>query len=221
MVADAGLVVSGLCRGGFFAEEAESPFNLDDNLRALDEACALNAECLILVVGGLLADSKDLGKAHSQVENGIAKLLERAKAANMPLAVEPLHPAYAADRACINTVKHAFDICEKLGAGIGVAVDVYHCWWDEDLENQLNRATEQNPVLGFHVCDWLVPTTDLLLDRGMMGDGIIDIPKIRSKVEAAGYRGYIEVEIFSDKNWWTKDPDQVLEVMCKRYREVV
>jgi sugar phosphate isomerase/epimerase len=127
---------------------------------------------------------------------------------------------YAADRACVNTLGQALDLCEKLGDGVGVAVDVYHTWWDPDLEGQIARAGRLGRVLAYHICDWLVPTTDLLLDRGMMGDGVIDLPRIRGWVEATGFRGLHEVEIFSARNWWQRDPDEVLAICKERHRTV-
>ena len=217
-----GLKLSGYCRSGMFpaADEAGRARARDDNRRALDEALILGAECLILVVGGLPPGSKDLADARAQVEDGIASLLEQARPAGMKLAIEPLHPMYAADRACVNTLAQANDICERLGDGVGVAVDVYHVWWDPALEAEIARAGRSRRIYAFHVCDWLVPTTDLLLDRGMMGDGVIDIPRIRGWVEAAGFKGSVEVEIFSAANWWKRDPDEVLEVVKERYRTV-
>jgi sugar phosphate isomerase/epimerase len=186
---------------------------------AVDEARALDAACLVLVVGGMPEGSKDLAGARQQVHDGIAATLEYARTVDMPLAIEPLHPMYAADRACVNTMAQANDLCEELGDGLGVAVDVYHVWWDPDLEAEIARAGKN--VLAFHTCDWLVPTTDLLLDRGMMGDGVIDIPKIRTWVEAAGFDGACEVEIFSQANWWQRDADDVLETVKDRHNRFV
>ncbi|NQW01324.1 MAG: sugar phosphate isomerase/epimerase [Rhodospirillales bacterium] len=222
-IRDAGLRVSGVCRGGMFPgrDAASRKANIDDNIRAIDEAVALDAECLVLVVGGLAEGSKDLAAARAQVEDGIAAVLEYAKINAMPLAIEPLHPMYAADRACVNTLHHALDICDRLGSGIGVAVDVYHVWWDPELEAQIARAGANGQLLAFHVCDWLVPTTDMLTDRGMMGDGVIEISKIRGWVEAAGFDGQCEVEIFSAENWWKKDPDEVLKTCIARHQSVV
>lgn len=212
-----GLAVTGLCRGGMFAANDANGRRaaLDDNRRALELACELDAACLILVVGGLPDGSKDIADARSQVADGIASLLDHARRAGMALAIEPLHPMYAADRACVNTLSQANDLCDVLGAGVGVAVDVYHVWWDPDVESEIARAGADR-LLAFHVCDWLVPTRHLLLDRGMMGDGIIDIPRLRGAVEAAGYEGLVEVEIFSAGEWWKRDPDDVLTVMCER-----
>ena len=216
-----GLRVTGLCRGGMFtaADAAGRKAALDDNRKAVDDAAELGAECLVLVVGGLPEGSTDLAGAHAQVRDAIAELLEYSRPADVPLAIEPLHPMYAADRACVNSLSHANDLCDELGDGLGVAVDVYHLWWDADLERQIARAGKR--ILGFHVCDWLVPTTDMLLDRGMMGDGIIDIRKIRGWVEATGFDGCCEVEIFSAENWWKRDADEVLRTCVERHQAVV
>src|SRR5262249_42730973 len=143
-------------------------------------------------------------------------LLPHARAAGVALALEPLHPMYAADRSCINTLAQANDLCDALGDGVGVAVDVYHTWWDPDLERQIKRAGRR--IVAFHVSDWLVPTTDLLLDRGMMGDGIIDIPRIRGWVEAAGYAGLVEAEIFSERNWWKRPLAETLDTCLARFQ---
>ena len=223
MIRDAGLRVTGLCRGGMFpaATPAERAAALDDNRKAIDDAATIGAECVILVVGGLPDGSRDIASARQQVQDGIAGVLEHARAANVPLAIEPLHPMYAADRACVNTLKQANDMCDALGEGVGVAVDIYHVWWDPELKAEVARAGAAGRILGFHVCDWLVPTSDLLLDRGMMGDGVIDIPKIRGWVEAAGYDGCSEVEIFSQNNWWQRDADEVLATCIERHQTVV
>ena len=207
-----GLTVTGLCRGGFFT----APDWHDDNRRALEEAHELGAQCLVLVVGGLPKGSKDLRGARQQVRDAIAALLPEARAAKVPLALEPLHPMQAAERACINTLEQALDACDELGEGIGVAVDVYHVWWDPKLEQQIARAGRKKRLYAYHICDWLVPTRDLLNDRGMMGDGVIDLPLIRSWVEGAGYTGFQEVEIFSELDWWKRDPDEVLKTCVER-----
>ena len=213
------LRVSGVCRGGMFpaADAAGRAKAFDDNKRAVDEAVALSAECLVLVVGGLPAGSKDIAGARAQVADGIAALRDYAEPRGIPLAIEPLHPMYAADRACVNTLSHANDLCATIGRGVGVAIDVYHVWWDPDLEAEIARAGRAGTILAFHVCDWLVPTKDLLLDRGMMGDGVIDIVRIRNLVEATGYDRTVEVEIFSAGDWWQRDPDAVLAIVKERY----
>ena len=227
-----GLQLSGYCRGGMFpaVDAAGLKAALDDNHRAVDEACELNAACLVLVVGGLpgalagQAAHKDIALSRSQVSDGIAALLEYAVPNNMPLAIEPLHPMYAAERACINTLEQALDVCDDLdpdrSGALGVAVDVYHTWWDPKLKAQIQRAGKSR-LLAFHVCDWLTPTTDLLNDRGMMGDGVIDIPQIRGWMEGSGFAGYSEVEIFSSSNWWQRDSDEVLDYCIARHRSAV
>jgi sugar phosphate isomerase/epimerase len=230
-VRDAGLDLSGYCRGGMFtADQAHLQEARDDNRRAVDEAKALGAPCLVLVVGGLpqysrpgSAASKDIGAAQRMVEDEIGVLYDYAKQAKLPLAIEPLHPMYAGDRACVNTTRHALDICDRLdpdkGNMLGVALDVYHIWWDFELLTQIKRAGKAR-ILAFHVCDWLVPTKDLLLDRGMMGDGVIDIPKARAAVEAEGFSGYVEVEIFSE-SWWSRPMEDVMKTCIERHRTVV
>jgi len=228
---DAGLELSGYCRGGMFTSDAAHRLEMrDDNRRAVDEAKALGAPCIVLVAGGLpqysrpgSAASRDIAQARRQVQDGIAEMLEYAGQANMPLAIEPLHPAYAADRACVNTTKQALDICDALDPGrtgaLGVALDVYHIWWDPELHAQIARAGKER-LLAFHVCDWLVPTRDILNDRGMMGDGVIDVRSVRRAVEAQGFTGYCEIEIFSNA-WWDRPIDEVLNTCIERHCSVV
>jgi sugar phosphate isomerase/epimerase len=230
-VRDAGLDLSGYCRGGMFVADATHRSEVrDDNRRAVDEAAALGASCIVLVVGGLpqysrpgSAASKDIVAARTQVHDGIAEMLEYAREAKLPLAIEPLHPAYAGDRACVNTTKQALDICDALdpqrSGMLGVALDVYHIWWDPELMGQIARAGKDR-LLAFHVCDWLVPTKDILNDRGMMGDGVIDISSVRAAVEAQGYAGYSEIEIFSN-DWWGRPMDEVLRTCIERHRTAV
>lgn len=228
-IRDAGLVVSGYCRGGMFpaVDREGRRAARDDNRRAVDEALTVGARCLVLVVGGLPKDregrvaSKDLAGAREMVRDGVGDLLEYARPAGMPLAIEPLHPMYAADRACVNTLAHANDLCDELGPGLGIAVDAYHVWWDPQLPREIARAGQATPsrLLAYHICDWLVPTVDMLNDRGMMGDGVIDLPLLRRWMEDAGYRGMHEVEIFSANNWWKRDPDEVLATCRARHRD--
>jgi sugar phosphate isomerase/epimerase len=227
-----GLELSGYCRGGMFTAPDAAGLKVADldNRRAVDEACELDAACLVLVVGGLpgalagKAMHKDIALSRMQVHDGIATLLDYARSNKMPLAIEPLHPMYAAERACINTMEHALDVCDALDpqqtGALGVAVDVYHVWWDPKLEAQIKRAGK-NRLLAFHVCDWLTPTSDLLNDRGMMGDGVVDIPKIRGWMEAQGFAGYSEVEIFSTDNWWRREGGEVLDTCIARHKTVV
>jgi sugar phosphate isomerase/epimerase len=214
-----GLTVTGYCRGGMFpaADAAGRQAALDDNFRAVDEALTIGSPCLVLVVGGMPKGSKDIAGAREQVRDGIGRLLEYSRKVGMPLAIEPLHPMYAADRACVNSMSHANRLCDELGDdGLGIALDVYHVWWDPDLHAEIRRAGKKR-LLAFHICDWLVPTTDLLLDRGMMGDGVIDIAGLRATVEAEGYTGFHEVEIFSAGNWWKRPPDEVLATCKQRH----
>jgi sugar phosphate isomerase/epimerase len=230
-IRDAGLTVTGLCRGGMFpAPDREGRRAAhDDNRRAVDEALTLGAQCLVLVVGGLPKDrggqivSRDLAGAREMVRDGLGSLYEYAHGAGMPLAIEPLHPMYAADRACVNTMAQANALCDELAPdgtdGLGLAVDVYHVWWDPLLRAEIIRAGERNRLFAYHICDWLVPTRDLLNDRGMMGDGVIDLPLIRGWMDAAGYRGMHEVEIFSAQDWWKRDGDEVLLTCRRRHAE--
>ncbi|MDH5287702.1 MAG: sugar phosphate isomerase/epimerase [Betaproteobacteria bacterium] len=227
-IRDAGLAVTCYCRGGMFTATDAAGLRAarDDNRRAVDEALALGARCLVLVVGGLPKDSKgapasrDLGGARGMVRDGIGALLDYAKPAGMPLAIEPLHPMFAADRACVNTLAQANDLCDELAPGegpaLGVIVDVYHVWWDPCLEREIARAGAAQRLLDYHLCDWLVPTKDMLNDRGMMGDGVIELARIRGWMEAAGYRGAHEVEIFSER-WWKVPGDDVLATCKARY----
>lgn len=226
-----GIKLSGYCRGGFFpaADAAGLAAALEDNRRAIDEAAALGSPCLVLVVGALPgaltgnAAYKDIQLARTQVFDGIAASLEYAQKSKMPLAIEPLHPMQAAERACINTLEQALDICDALdpqrSGALGVALDVYHVWWDPKLAAQIARAGRER-LLAYHVCDWLLPTRDLLNDRGMMGDGIIELRKLRTWIEEAGYAGPAEVEIFSEA-WWARPLDDVLSTCIERHRSVV
>ncbi|KQW64858.1 sugar phosphate isomerase/epimerase family protein [Variovorax sp. Root411] len=227
-----GIGLSGYCRGGFFPapDAAGLKAALDDNRRAIDEAKTLDAPCLVLVVGALpgafegKAAYKDIGRARGEVRDGIAASLEYAREVGMPLAIEPLHPMQAADRACINTLEHALDLCDELDAGksgmLGVALDIYHVWWDPKLQQQIARAGRER-LLAYHVCDWLTPTRDLLSDRGMMGDGVVELKKIRGWVEDAGFAGFSEVEIFSNLDWWQRAGAETLDVCIERHKEAV
>jgi sugar phosphate isomerase/epimerase len=217
-----GMRLTGYCRGGMFpaADAKGRAAAIDDNKRAIDEAATLGAECLVLVCGGLPPGSRDIAAARRMVADGIAAILPHARAARMPLAIEPLHPMYAADRNCISTIGQALDLCDELGDGVGVAIDVYHVWWDADLSAQIARAGRGKRIFAHHICDWLVPTRDLLNDRGMMGDGVIDLKGFRAMIEAAGFHGPQEVEIFSTENWWKRSGDEVIATCVERYRSV-
>lgn len=230
-----GMGLSGYCRGGFYpaADAAGLAAALDDNRRAVDEAKTLDAPCVVLVVGALPGALQgkpaytDIARARNEVRDGIAASLEYAREVGMPLAIEPLHPMQAAERACVNTLEHALDLCDELDPDqtgmLGVAMDVYHCWWDPKLQQQIARAgnARHSRLLAFHVCDWLTPTRDLLNDRGMMGDGVVELKKIRGWVEQTGFAGFAEVEIFSELDWWQRPGDEVLDTCIARHKSVV
>jgi sugar phosphate isomerase/epimerase len=222
VIKDHGMRVTGYCRGGMFTapDAAGRAAAIDDNKRAVDEAAALGAECLVMVVGGLPAGTRDLPAARATVTEGLAAVMPHARAARMPIAIEPLHPMYAADRACVNTLDQALDICGELGEGAGVAIDSYHVWWDPRLAAAIARAGREGRIFAHHICDWLVPTRDILSDRGMMGDGVIDFAGLRRMIEAAGFSGPQEVEIFSAENWWKRPGDVVLATCIERFRTV-
>ena len=219
MLRNSGLSVVSLCRGGFFPNKdpGKRESALDDNRRAIEEAFELGTDKIVLVCG---ADpGQSLGESRKQIHDGIAAIVPEAKAAGVKLAIEPLHPMYADTRSAINTLAQANDLAEALNTQtVGVAVDVYHLWWDPDLENEIKRCGRNNNLLAFHICDWKSPTTDMLNDRGLMGEGCIPVRKIRSWVEDAGFTGFIEVEIFSDI-YWKMDQSQFLEKIVNAYRE--
>ena len=219
-VKDNGMRVTGYCRGGMFpaADATGRQAAIDDNFHAIDEAVALGAECLVIVAGGMPPGTRDIAGARQMVADGLAAILPYARACNMPLAIEPLHPMTAADRCVVSTLKQALDLCDALGDGVGVTIDTYHVWWDPDLANQIARAGRGKRILAHHICDWLVPTKDLLLDRGMMGDGVIDLRGFRAMIETAGFSGPQEVEIFSANDWWKRPGDEVLRTCIARYQ---
>jgi sugar phosphate isomerase/epimerase len=215
-----GLRVTGYCRGGLFAAAGREKLQaaIDDNKRMIDEAAAIGAENIVIIGGGLAPGSRDLDAARGLFIEGLRAVRPHARAAGVPLALEPMHPMYAADRGCITTLKEMLDIADVLGNhGLGIAVDCYHVWWDPELAPQLARAGKR--IIAHHICDWLVPTRHLLTDRGMMGDGVIDFPAIRCLIEAAGYTGIQEVEIFSE-DWWAKPGDEVLATAVERFRRL-
>lgn len=221
VIKDNGMQVTGYCRGGMFthADAQGRAAAIDDNKRAIDEAAALGADCLVLVVGGLPQGSKDIEGARTQVAEGITAVLDHARASKMPLAIEPLHPMYAGDRACVNTLKQALDLAGQIAPDVGVAIDVYHVWWEPGLAEQIARAGREKRIFAHHICDWLVPTKDLLLDRGMMGDGVIDLKGFRKMIEDAGFFGPQEVEIFSAGDWWKKPGEEVLKTCIERFNK--
>ena len=218
LVADSGIALSGYCWGGLITspDRAEAAAARDEVRRALDEAAALKAPCLIFVAGGMDSRDKNIADARARALDGVEELVPHARSVGVKIALEPLHPMICATRSVLSTVKLANAWCDRLGADdiVGIAVDTYAVWWDPDLDAEVARAGRR--ICSFHVSDWLPDTQDLRLDRGMMGDGVIDLPALRRMVEGAGYDGYVEVEIFSQRNWWTKDPDEVIAVIKDR-----
>jgi sugar phosphate isomerase/epimerase len=216
---EAGLRVSSLCRGGMFPAEtaSERRSRLDDNRRAVEEAAALGTTVLVLVCGP--SPNRDLDAARSMVEAGIDLLAPYAAELGVKLGIEPFHPALMTERSVVVTLAQALDIAERFEPDqVGVVVDVYHVFWDPELYSQIARASGR--ILGFHVNDWVVPTRDPLLERGMMGDGVIELRRIRAAVDDAGYAGPIEVEIFNPEIW-SQPGDEILATMKERYAALV
>ena len=219
---ESGLRVSSLCRGGFLTHLEDDAFEraLAENTRAIEEAAAIEADCLVLVVGGLPQGSRDLPGARARVREGLAALVPVASEHGVQLALEPMHPIYTADRGVLATLGEALDLAEPYAPRqVGVVVDTFHVWWDPRLADDVARAAGR--IASFQVCDWITPLPpDALLARGMMGDGHIDFRAIFDLVTAAGYRGDIEVEIFN-ADLWARDPDEVVALMSERYQECV
>lgn len=217
-VRDAGLEVVSLCRGGFFpaTTPAGRQTAIDDNLKAIEQAHAIGAPLIVLVCGAVPGQS--LVESRKQIAEGIAAVLPAAEQAGVKLAIEPLHPMYADDRSAVNTMRQAHEICDALGSpiAVGIAVDVYHVWWDPELKAQIDLAGQTGRLHAFHICDWKTPTTDFLNDRGLMGEGCINIKQISDWVDATGFTGHREVEIFSNK-WWSVDQNEFLDQIASTY----
>lgn len=209
--------VVSLVRGGFFpaADKKQRDFALEDNRLAIDQANMLGAPMLVLVCG---ADPQQpLEISRQQIQEGITSLIPYAENASVKLVIEPLHPMYAGDKSAIVTLRQANDMCEAIASPwVGIAIDIYHLWWDDELRNEIIRCGKKKNILAFHVCDWRVPTIDLLTDRGLMGEGCIPVKKIREWVEEAGFDGYNEVEVFSER-LWAQDQKLYLEDVKKSY----
>ncbi len=222
LIADNGIALSGYCFAGLITspDRDEAAKARDDVRRALDEAAAIGAPCLVFVAGGVDARDRNIAEARERAIEGVQELVAHARSVGVKLALEPLHPMICATRSVLSTVKLANDWCDRLGAEdiVGIAVDTYAVWWDPEIEAEIARAGRR--ICSFHVSDWLTDTQDLRLDRGMPGDGVIDLLALRRMVEAAGYDGYIEFEIFSQRNWWQRDPDEVIGVIKDRYGKV-
>jgi sugar phosphate isomerase/epimerase len=216
-IGEAGLTTVSLCRGGFFAgvDQAARQAAIEDNLRAIDEAAELGAPLIVLVCGALPKQS--LAESRRQIRDGIAAILPHASACGVKLGVEPLHPMYADSRSAINTLKQANDICDQLASPfVGVAIDVYHLWWDPELQAEIHRCGQAGRIFAFHICDWRTPTEDILNDRGLMGEGCIPIRAIRGWIEDAGFDGFHEVEIFSNR-YWGQEQAAFLEKIKEAY----
>ena len=214
----AGMQVTGLCRTPYLTG-SEAPATLDEARAAVDMAAALGTKILTIVTGGTEPGTKGVLDSQKVLADRVSELAEYAAERDINLALEPLNPMFGGNRTCLFTVRDAARVCDMTGAAnVGIAVDVYHVWWDSDLADSLAAASGR--ILGYHLCDWLENTTDMLLDRGMMGDGVADLKAIRRAVEAAGYTGPCEVEVFSARDWWRRDPDEVLDVMVERFRTV-
>ncbi len=215
---EAGLEVVSLCRGGFFPAKtsAERRKAIDDNLKAIEQAHAIGAPLIVLVCGAV--PGQPLAESRKQIADGIAAVLPAAEQASVKLAIEPLHPMYADDRSAVNTMRQAHEICDALGSPkhLGIAVDVYHVWWDPELKAQIDLAGRTGRLHAFHICDWKTPTTDLLNDRGLMGEGCINLREISDWVDATGFTGHREVEIFSNK-WWSVDQNDFLNQIAESY----
>jgi sugar phosphate isomerase/epimerase len=214
-----GIKISSLCRGGFFPAETIDlqTRNLEENYRAVDEAAAIGAEVLVLVCGGIV--NHDLDRSRKMVAEGIARLLPHATQAGVKLGIEPLHPMFAADRSVIVSLSQANEIIESLKSpDLGVVIDVYHVWWDPAVYSEIARGSGH--IVGFHVNDWIVPVPDMLHGRGMMGDGVIEIQRLREAVNSAGYTGPIEVEIFN-QHLWRKSGKELLRLVKDRFLSYV
>ena len=217
-VTDSGMELVSLCRGGFFpaVTAAARQSAIDDNLKAIEQAHAIGAPLIVLVCGAV--PGQPLAESRKQIAEGIAAVLPAAEQAGVKLSIEPLHPMYADDRSAVNTMRQAHEICDALGSpkSVGIAVDVYHVWWDPELQEQIALAGQTGRMHAFHICDWKTPTTDLLNDRGLMGEGCINIREISEWVDAAGFTGHREVEIFSNK-WWAADQHLFLDQIATSY----
>lgn len=219
----AGLEVCGLCRAPFLVGPlAPKPRQqaMDDFRASIDMAAALGAPSVTICVGGIAEGTRSMRESLKQVRDMVGEAAVFAAARNVRLALEPLHPMYGGNRSCLVTVRDAVDMCDEIGhPAVTVAIDVYHVWWDLSLAAELKRLGGKR-IAGYHLCDWMAHTQDMLLDRGMMGDGVADLRHIRAAVEGAGYRGYCEVEIFSAQDWWKRDPGDVLDICVERFKTV-
>jgi sugar phosphate isomerase/epimerase len=208
-----GMTVASFCLGGLFAVGRD---RLDEHRRMLDLAASVGAQCVVAVVGTLDPVTRNLEAARTRIEDGLGRLLPHARAVGVGLAIEPIHPMRAGDLCCVNTLADANRLCDALGPDVGIVVDLHHVWWDPALPREIARAGGRIRV--FQLCDWLRDTAALRDDRGMMGDGVIDLSLIRGWVDATGYRGFYDVEIMSARDWWRRDPHEVVATCIERFR---
>lgn len=222
LIDETGIEINGVCFCGGYGNKGKAgrQEQIDDNKKTIDFAAAIGAPSVVTTAGGLLAGSKDLDYSRKFNIEALAEVLEYAKQVGVMLGLEPLHPMYTPDWSVVVSMKDANDWCDQLGEGIGIIVDMYHTWWDPTLEMEIQRAGKHNRIVAIHVSDWLVPTKDLLLDRGLMGDGVIDIPTIRQWLESAGFQGRYEVEIFSN-DYWKMDQEQYIELIKEKFQKFV
>lgn len=215
-----GMQVVGLCRTPYIVGSNVPEALMDDVRASIDMAAALSSPVLTVVTGGTEPGTKGVLESQKILAERLVPAADYAAACDVKLALEPLNPMFGGNRTCLMTVRDALRVCEMVGSdAVGIAVDVYHVWWDSDLAESL-KAAGASRLLGYHLCDWLEETGDMLLDRGMMGDGVADLRAIRAAIEEAGYQGPCEVEVFSANDWWQRDPDEVLDVMIERFRSV-
>ena len=223
ILSDLGMTVTALCPGGLFTQRDPGEFEtaIDASMQLIDQAAEIGARSLVVITGGLAAGERDLGFARERAGEGLARLITHARNSNVRLALEPLHPMVCGFRSVISTLREANDLCDAVNAPdvLGIALDTYALWWEGDLYAQIERAGPR--VIGYHVSDWLRDTCDVRLDRGMPGDGVIDLIGIRTRLEATGFNGYCEVEIFSRRNWWQRPADEVLSVIKSRFATAV
>lgn len=217
-VRTSGMQVAGLCRAPYLVGR-DAPATLDEAKQSIDMAAALGAPVLTIVTGGTEPGTRGLVDTQKRLAERVATLAPHAAAAGVNLAIEPLNPMFGGNRTCLFTVAESLALCDTIAApNVGVAVDVYHVWWDATLAASLANA--RGRIFGYHLCDWLETTQDMLLDRGMMGDGVADLRRLRAGIEGTGYAGPCEVEVFSAANWWQRDPDEVLDTMVDRFRRL-
>jgi len=221
---DCNIDIIGLCRTPYLIGP-EAP-RTDESIKSeltktLDLASTLEAKVVTIVVGGIDTNRGSIQNNLARVTDVVSNHTALAKNAGTKLALEPLNPVYCGNRSCLTTVRDAINIVNTINhSHVGLAIDIYHVWWDTSLKSELSRIKGKGKIFGFHLCDWLRETNDILFDRGMMGDGVADIQGIRKIVEETGYNGYCEVEIFSEQNWWKKEPEQVLDVVIERFCSV-